>query len=179
MNALCAAAWLAAAALATEPRAPTARLTDAESVGVVLAASQAALDAAELAAARAPGKDAREHAQRCKKDHSLLKAEADRLAQEARVAPSESPASAQLRRLAARELRRLKELEGDAFDEAYFQSQRKLHRAADDRIARMEIGAKSNHVTLLLAKARSVFWRYSNNRESFAADYPLIRPASD
>lgn len=55
MHALYAAAWLAVASGAVEPRAPTARLTDAESVGVVLAASQGALEAAELASERARG----------------------------------------------------------------------------------------------------------------------------
>ncbi len=162
----------------TAPHASTHRLSAAEALGAVLALTDAAVAAADVAQTRAKEPNAQAYAAQEKRWHSELRKEADRLAKLANVSPAASAASESLRERGAVYLKRLSA--GPDFDASYLDTQSRLHVLADYLLERNAVRGEDYHIGLLLAQARGVIWKLSRPRASFAAEYPLLhRPDGD
>jgi predicted outer membrane protein len=148
---------VAAAALAAGPAAAAGRVyTDAEILGVVMAAGNGELDAAELAVDRARGDAVKTLADRARKDLEDAREQAAEAAAKAGLTPADSAASLRITKDAADESVRLGGLGRDEFDAAYVDAQAEdaaaLLRALDEELIP---SARDRSVAALLKQVRA------------------------
>lgn len=115
---------LAALALAAAPAGASGRvLTDAEVLGVVMAAGNGGLNAAELAVDRARGDDVKSLAERTRQELEDAREESAEAAAMAGLTPADSAASLRMTKAASDEAIRLGGLGRDEFDAAYLEAE--------------------------------------------------------
>ena len=152
-----AAATGAARALAAAPAGPAGRvLSDAEVLGVVMAAGGGGLNAAELAAERARGDAVKSLAARTRQELEDAREEAAQAAARAGLTPADSATSLQMTKSASDEAVRLGGLGRDDFDGAYLDAEAAdeaaLLRALDEQLLP---SARDRSIAALLKRVRA------------------------
>jgi putative membrane protein len=131
--------------------------TDAEILGVVGAANQGELDAAERAASKTLNGRVKRFAEAVRKDHEEAKQELVEVEAKASLTPADTELSNSMTKRAADEAGRLESLDGAAFDDAYIGGQVTAHsellRSIDEDLMP---GAKDPSVAALLRRLRPV-----------------------
>ena len=101
--------------------------TDAQIVGIVLAANQIDIDYGKLALAKSRNKQVREFAQRMITDHSAVQQSVREIAAKLGVRAADSPTSEGLKKGASEIAARLKALEDQEFDQLYVDNEVSYH----------------------------------------------------
>lgn len=111
---------------------------DADIIASVMAANEAEVNAAEAAIEKSTNDEVKEFAEMMKRDHTGLNEDVRRLSREISDAPTESRmgGAADKQRKAESELRRLRGMDGAAFDRAYIESRVQAHQDVLQEIER-------------------------------------------
>lgn len=112
------------------PGAPQASSpSDAQIAAIVVAANQVDIDAGQLALAKSKHPEVKKFAERMVADHTAVNQAAVELVTRLKVTPQESETSKSLATSGADTRAKLQELDGDAFDRAYVDSEVAYHEA--------------------------------------------------
>jgi len=119
-------------------------LSDAEILGVAVAANDGELQMAEVAVKRATNDDVKQFAARMKAHHGAALQKGKQLEARTKLTNAESDVSAYLKSEVATTVKDLKDHEGKAFDRAYVASQVKAHREVLSAIDNRLVSSASN-----------------------------------
>ena len=131
------------------------RLTDAEVIGVAVAANDGEVKMAEVAIKKAVAPDVKKFAETMKSDHEKALKKDKALEKKAKIVGADSDASAALKADAEKTLEELRTKNGRAFDRAYMDAQVKAHKdvlaSIDNRLIP---SAQNGEVKALLVEMR-------------------------
>jgi putative membrane protein len=108
------------------------KITDPQIVGVVTAADQIDIDAAKLALKKAKNDQVKQFAQQMIDDHTKLQNSVNDLGKKLNVKPEPSDTSKSLKSAAADEMKKLRGLNGKAFDTEYINHEVAYHQQVLD-----------------------------------------------
>lgn len=117
-----------AASLSAYAQAPS----DAQIVGIVQAANRIDINLAKLALTKTKDPQVKEFANQMISDHTNLEKSVGDLAKKLGVTPEQSDTSKHLKRQAADEMKKLRSLQGKAFDKEYVSHEVAFHQAVID-----------------------------------------------
>jgi putative membrane protein len=142
---------LAAAAQAAGP-------SDPQIAAIVVAANQVDIDAGKLAVKMSHTKDVRDFAQRMITDHTGVNKSAVDLVTKLKVTPEDNPTSQSLKSGGEENLKKLKTLNGAAFDKAYVDHEVAYHEQVLDAVDKVLIPNATNaELKALLVQVRPAF----------------------
>lgn len=132
--------------------------TDAQIVGIVLAADQIDVDYGTIALAKSKNKAVREFAQLMITDHSAVQKSVMALAGKLGVTGADSPTSVGLTQGAVAITAKLKSLSGAAFDTFYIDNEVSYHKTVTDAVEAVLIpSAKNGELKAALESAKPLF----------------------
>jgi putative membrane protein len=132
--------------------------TDAQIAAIVVAANQVDINAGQLAKSKAENKDVKAFAERMVTDHTGVNKSAVDLVTRLNVKPEENETSRTLKSNGADTIKKLKGLNGKAFDKAYVDNEVTYHQAVLDALDNTLIpNAKNDELKSLLVKVRPAF----------------------
>jgi putative membrane protein len=132
--------------------------SDAEIAAIVVAANQVDIDAGKLAADKARSADVRTLAERMVTDHTGVNQQASALVKKLQVTPKSNATSESLARSGDQNLKKLRDLSGAAFDQAYVSNEVTYHQTVIDALDQTLIpSAKNAELRDLLVKVRPAF----------------------
>jgi len=131
---------------------------DAQIAAIVVAANQVDINAGQLAKSKAENKDVKVFAERMVTDHTGVNKSAVDLVTKLNVKPEENETSRTLKSNGADTIKKLKGLNGKAFDKAYVDNEVTYHQAVLDALDNTLIpNAKNDELKALLVKVRPAF----------------------
>lgn len=150
---------VAMAALLTVPMVCAAQeVTDAQIAAIVVTANQVDVDAGKLAQSKASSADVRKFGELMVNDHIGVNKSATDLAKKLNLTPAENETSRSLKSGGEKNVARLKNLDGAAFDKAYVDHEVTYHQQVLDALDKTLIpGAKNEELKALLVKVRPAF----------------------
>ena len=150
--------FVIAGALLLPAAAPAQPVTDPQIAAIVVTANQVDIDTAKLAMEVSTDPEVRKFALRMVTDHTAANTAAANLAQRLGVTPQASPTSEGLAADGEKELARLRQLTGAAFDAAYVDREVAYHQQVIAALDGTLIPATSNaELKALLVKVRPNF----------------------
>ena len=133
-------------------------ITDAQIASIVLTANQVDVDAGKLAVEKASRDGVRTFGQLMVSDHMGVNKAAVDLATRLKVTPADNPTSQALKDGGAKNLAKLRALDGAAFDKAYIDHEVAYHQQVLDALDKVLIpGATNAELKALLVKVRPAF----------------------
>ena len=118
--------------------------TDAQVVGIVLAADQIDIDYGKIALSKSKNKQVREFAQRMVTDHSAVQKSVIELSDKLGVKAEDSPTSTGLKSNAAEITAKLQSLKGKEFDRFYIDNEVNYHKTVTDAVDAVLIPSAQN-----------------------------------
>jgi len=141
--------------------------SDAQIVGIVLAADQIDIDYAKLALQKSKDKKVREFAQRMVTDHSAVQKSVIKLAEKLDVKAEDSPTSTGLKSGAADITSKLNNLKGKEFDEFYITNEVSYHKTVTDAVEGVLIpSAQNGELKSALQGAQPLFLKHLEHARS-------------
>lgn len=138
----------------SQPAAPN----DAQIAGIVVAANSVDIEAGKLAETRSGNNQIKDFAKRMVVDHTGVNEQASALVRKLNVTPEESETSKGLKESGAKNLEKLKALNGTAFDKAYLDNEVAYHQTVIDALDTTLVpSAKNEELKALLIKVRPAF----------------------
>ena len=135
--------------------------TDAQIVGIVIAANDIDIAYGKMALEKSKNKSVREYAQRMTAEHTAVQASVTALAAKLGVQAEESPTSDSLKKGAAAVMTELKALKGKAFDKFYVDTEAGYHKAVTDAVATVLIpSARNLELKTALQSAQPLFLKH-------------------
>jgi putative membrane protein len=135
--------------------------TDAQIVGIVLAANQIDIDYGKLALAKSQNKQVREFAQRMITDHSAVQQSVRELAAKLGVRAADSPTSESLKKSASEITARLKALDDQEFDQLYVDNEVSYHEVVTGAVDTVLIpSARNPELKSALQGAQPLFLKH-------------------
>lgn len=135
--------------------------TDAQILGIVLAADQIDVDYGKIALAKSKNKATREFAQRMVTDHSAVQKSVMELAAKLGVTSAESPTSEGLKKGAVDITAKLNSLKGKEFDKFYIDNEVSYHKVVTDAVDAVLIPSAQNaELKAALEGARPLFLKH-------------------
>jgi putative membrane protein len=129
--------------------------TDAQIAHIVVTANQVDIDAGKLAASKASNAQVKAFGQQMVTDHTGVNKQATALAARLGVKPEDNTTSGSLKSGGDENLKKLRSLEGAAFDRAYVDQEVAYHQAVLDAIDKTLLPNASNaELKALIAKVR-------------------------
>jgi putative membrane protein len=133
-------------------------VTDAQIAHIVVTANQIDIDAGKLAKTQSTNAEVKKFADTMVTDHTGVNKSATELVTKLKVTPEDNPTSQSLKKDADANLKKLKGLNGAAFDKAYVDNEVAYHQAVIDALDKTLIpGAKNAELKALLVKVRPAF----------------------
>jgi putative membrane protein len=130
-------------------------LNDAQIAAITVAANQVDIDAGKLAESRAASQEVKAFAQRMVADHTDVNKSASDLVKKLKIKPQENESSKALKAGGEENMKKLKELKGAAFDQAYLNQEVTFHQTVLDTIDQSLLpNAKNEELKALLNKVR-------------------------
>lgn len=161
-----AAALLLAGGMARAADGPS----DAQIVGIVLAADQIDIDYGKIALAKSKNKGTREFAQRMVTDHSAVQKSVIELAAKLGVTAEDSPTSLGLKQGAVDVISKLNALKGKEFDRYYIDNEVGYHKAVTDAVDGVLIpNAQNAGLKSALQGAQPLFLRHLEHARAIQA----------
>jgi len=141
--------------------------TDAQIVGIVLAADQIDIDYAKIALAKSKDKQVREFANRMVTDHSAVQKSVVALAENRGVKAEDSGTSNGLNSGAADVTAKLKNLRGKEFDKFYIDNEVAYHKSVTDAVDTVFIpSAQNSELKAALQGAQPLFLKHLEHAHS-------------
>jgi putative membrane protein len=141
--------------------------SDAQIVGIVLAADQIDIDYGKLALQKSKGKKVREFAQRMVTDHSAVQKSVIELAEKLDVKAEDSPTSTGLKSGAEDITSKLNNLKGKEFDEFYINNEVSYHKTVTDAVEGVLIPSAQNaELKSALQGAQPLFLKHLEHARS-------------
>jgi len=135
--------------------------TDAQIVGIVLAANDIDIAYGKMALSKSRNKAVREYAGRMTADHSAVQVSVIALAAKLGVKGEASPTSESLKKGAADTMAKLKTLQGAEFDRFYIDTEAAYHKAVTDAVDSVLIpGATNVQLKSALQEAQPLFLKH-------------------
>jgi len=132
--------------------------TDPQIVEIVRVANQIDIDQAKLALQKSKNQQVKDFANQMISDHTSLNKSVADLAKKLQVTPQPSDTSKQLKQQAADEMKKLKPLQGKAFDQEYVSHEVAYHQAVIDAVSKTLIpNAKNAELKSALESAAPLF----------------------
>ena len=154
------------AVLPTDARAPQGP-SDAQIVGIVLAADQIDIDYGKIALKKSKDKKVREFAQRMVTDHSAVQKSVVELAQKLGVHAEDSTTSNGLKSGAAEITNKLNSLKGSEFDKFYIDNEVSYHKTVTDAVDAVLIpSAQNGELKSALQGAQPLFLKHLEHARS-------------
>lgn len=142
---------------ATPPDGPT----DAQIVGIVLAADEIDIAYAKIALAKSKDKKVREFAERMVTDHSAVQKSVTDLAAKLEIKGADSPTSEGLKKGAIEITAKLNSLQGKEFDKFYIENEVTYHKTVTDAVEAVLIpGAQNAELKSALMGAKPLFLKH-------------------
>jgi putative membrane protein len=149
---------LALQTLVAEEKPGNAALNDAQIAMIAVTANTVDIDAGKMAQKKAHSQEVKDFAEMMVRDHTSVNEKATALAKKLGVTPEESDTSKSLKSQAAETMKRLKALEGDAFDKAYVDNEVSYHQSVIGVVEKTLIPNTQNaELKSLLESAGPVF----------------------
>lgn len=171
-------AGLAAAATREETAAPGMaqqgyRLEDAQVAGVVKAANESEIQAAKMALDRARSKEVKNYARMMQTDHKKNDQQLGAVLKTLGIEPQESEVSKQMREGSQKQAAQMAGMKGNAFDQAYIDSQVSAHREVLRQLdaALTEGQAHDQQFSTLLQQTRDTVQRHLEHAERLQQNY--------
>ncbi|HKD90702.1 MAG TPA: DUF4142 domain-containing protein [Terriglobales bacterium] len=144
--------------------------SDSQIVGIVVAANQIDINAAELALSKSKNKQIRDFAQQMIDDHTALGKNVGDLVKKLNVTPADSDTSSTLKQQATDETKKLKSLSGKAFDKEYIDHEVAYHKAVIDAASNTLIpNAQNVELKSALQSAAPLFQGHLEHAEQVQA----------
>lgn len=145
--------------------------SDAQIVGIVLAADQIDIDYAKIALAKSKNKAVREFAQRMITDHGAVQETVIKLARRLGVRGAESPVSESLKKGAVEITAKLNSLRGKEFDAFYIENEVSYHKAVTDAVDGVLIpSARNGELRSALQGAQPLFLKHLEHARMIQAE---------
>jgi putative membrane protein len=149
---------LAAALLAAPAAALAQAPNDAQIAAIVVTANQVDIDAGKLAESHGTSAEVKAFGKQMVTDHTGVNKQAVALVTKLNVKPEENPTSKSLKAAGDKNVAKLKELKGAAFDKAYIDNEVTYHQQVLDALDKTLIPNASNaELKALLEKVRPAF----------------------
>jgi putative membrane protein len=164
------AAAALACSLAAVAVAATSGPTDPQIAHIAYTAGELDVAAAKLALAKTRNATVRDFAQTMVRDHQAVNVKALALVKKLGVTPQANPVSASLSDQAAAAMKRLKALDGAAFDRAYATHEAGYHKTVNSALADTLIPSADNaELKSLLESGLALFSEHQRHAEHLAA----------
>jgi putative membrane protein len=146
------------------------RLTEAQIFGILAAANNGEIEAANLAQQKSVNQNVKTFADNMIKDHTQMQMDAQALATKLSITPADSNISTDLKSGADKEMEKLRTVEGPEFDKAYAAAQVADHTKVLSLIDKKLLpSAKNEEVKTMLQKARPTIAEHLEHAKTLEA----------